>query len=134
MTAQEIAKHIATMPVGTRITVVFEIGDASSSSTSTYVPPSGPTEPSSATASALPPVDPPIKLKAAKARFGIPVRELQRAVQGGFLPAGQKADGKDAGAFLVEPHDVADYEKKRDRVRHGMEAAPTNWPGPKPRS
>ncbi len=100
MTAREIAQYIAALPVGFSATVTFVVEesrvpiasttrDARAGDDGALVPtaPDAPAEPDA------------LKLKQAKAEFGIPVRELQRAVSGRFLPAEQKKDGRDAGAF-----------------------------------
>lgn len=132
MTAQEIAEHIATLPVGAKVTVVYEVGDTPSSPAGTPRGAGSP-PPSVPTPVPQPPTQAGIKLKEATRRFGLPIREMQRAVKGGFLTATPKVGGKDAGAHLVEPPDVAAYRDRRERILRGEEAAPTNWPGPKPR-
>ena len=135
MTAAEIAEHISKLPAGARVTVVYEVTEqASPRPTVPPAPPSSPTNPPPAGASASPSGVPPMKLREAKARYGIPMRELQSAVRKKFLPAGRKTDGKDAGAYLVTPEAVEEYQATRERVSRGLDPAPAQWPGPKPRS
>lgn len=133
MTAQEIAEHIATLPVGAKVTVVYEVGGASPTTATGPGDGSPPRNPGSRAPAPQPKAPTAIKLAEAKRRFGLPIREMQRAVAGGFLKANRKPDGKDSGAHLVEPDDVAAYREKRERIMRGEEAPPTNWPGPKPR-
>lgn len=136
MTAQEIAEHISKLPAGAKVTVVFEVTDgaptlqtdASANSVARDADPLRQTVP------ATPAARPSIKLQEAKGRFGIPLRELQRAVKDGFLASTPKTNGKDAGAHLVRPDDVETYREKRESILSGEDPVPENWPGPKPKA
>jgi hypothetical protein len=133
MTAQEIAEHISRLPRGARVTVTFEVEDRPPSPTvgSEGVATDGCqlVTPQSSPAKAAPAL---LKLKEANAASGIPVRELQRAIKAKFLRHEEKQVGRDAGAYLVAPSDVALYKGHRERIFRGEEEAPEDWPGPKP--
>lgn len=135
MTAQDIAQYISQLPGGARVTVTFEVEDGTADGSAQTAVVSAQAQPATTQQgqASVPAAPCSVKLDEARAASGIPIRELQRAVRGGFLKHVRKRDGKDAGAYLVELSDVALYAAKREKIRQGKQRAPSGWPGPKGR-
>lgn len=60
-----------------------------------------------------------LKLKECALRYGVPVRELERAIDGGSMVIQEKEDGRDAGARLVAPEVVERSRETRQAILAG---------------
>jgi hypothetical protein len=122
MTREQFIALLPHLPEGTEIQFSFKLAAAATGASAAVVeePPAP-----------LPAIEPePIKVKAAATRYGVPERELKRAIAAGFLPHTTKKDGRDAGAQLLAPLDLERYVERRDAIRAFREPRPENWSGP----
>jgi hypothetical protein len=122
MTREQLIALLAHLPEGTEIQFNFKLEGAA-----------GASAPGAGEAPApVPRLEQPdrLKLKDASTRYGVPERELKRAIKAGFLPYTTKKDGRDAGAQLLAPADLERYVERRDAIRSFREPRPENWSGP----
>ena len=140
MDIPDLAEFVRRLPPGTKASfLTVEIPTASADGT---VPSSGASPTDLPAHSADPDAAPPrgeaglagsekLKKKEAVALLsGLSGRELERAIDGEFIPYTQKATGRDAGAFLVTRADLMEYWRRREAIRRGDEPAPADWSGP----
>jgi hypothetical protein len=122
MTRDQLIALLPHLPEGTEIQFNFKLEGAAGASA-----PAGGEAPVPA-----PRLEQPdrLKLKDASTRYGVPERELKRAVARGFLPFTTKETGRDAQAHMVAPADLERYVARRERIRAFREPRPENWSGP----
>jgi len=125
MTADQLADIVRLLPPGVSVSFSLTLdGAASAAARATKAADPTPTRTPA-------PGDEPLKLDACSQAFDVPVRELKRAIKGGFLHYTLKKKGRDAGARLIRPEDARRYVELRRRIAEGEVEPPEDWSGPR---